>query len=126
MSFDQTELHLRSRCTMVRNASGRRDGVRVLIVISDLRRALRIFRREVQGKSFLVADHDDLQFGVRWWTHLQWAKTCVDVWLRLLWWMAVERWRRAEPLPRAERDEIDRMSFPLKSSFPAAKGIDGK
>ncbi|MGC1451267.1 MAG: ElyC/SanA/YdcF family protein [Candidatus Sulfotelmatobacter sp.] len=72
------------------------DGRRVLIVTSDFhtRRSLSIFRHEVRGKSFSVAAaHDDTQFGTRWWTHRQWAKTCLDEWLRLLWWNAVERWR---------------------------------
>jgi len=69
---------------------------RVLIVTSEFhtRRALSIFRREIPGKSFSVAvARDETQFGTRWWTHRQWAKTCLDEWLRLLWWTAVERWR---------------------------------
>lgn len=75
---------------------GQQRGSSVLIVTSDFhtRRALSIFRHEVRGKSFSVAAaHDDTQFGVRWWTHRQWAKTCLDEWLRLTWWTAVERWR---------------------------------
>ena len=74
----------------------REDGSRILIVTSDFhtRRALSIFRHEVQGKSFSVAAaRDDTQFGTRWWAHRQWAKTCLDEWLRLVWWNAVERWR---------------------------------
>jgi hypothetical protein len=72
------------------------EGNRILIVTSEFhtRRALSIFRHEVRGKSFsVVVARDDTQFGIRWWTHRQWAKTCVDEWLRLLWWTAVERWR---------------------------------
>ena len=71
------------------------EGNRILIVTSEFhtRRALSIFRHEVRGKSFSVAvARDDTQFGIRWWTRRQWAKTCVDEWLRLLWWMVVERW----------------------------------
>jgi hypothetical protein len=71
-------------------------GTRILIVTSDFhtRRSLSIFRHELPGKSFTVAAaRDETQFGVRWWAHRQWAKTCVDEWLRLLWWTAVERWR---------------------------------
>jgi hypothetical protein len=74
----------------------REPGKRVLIVTSDFhtRRALSIFRHEIREKSFSVtAVQDDTQFGKRWWTHRQWAKTCVDEWLRLLWWNAVDRWR---------------------------------
>jgi hypothetical protein len=71
-------------------------GTRILLVTSDFhtRRALSIFRHEVRGKSFSVAAaHDSTQFGSRWWTHRQWAKTCADEWLRMLWWSAVERWQ---------------------------------
>ena len=71
-------------------------GDRVLIVTSDFhtRRALSIFRHEIRGKSFSVAAaRDDTQFGARWWTHRQWAKTCVDEWMRLVWWSEVDRWR---------------------------------
>lgn len=70
-------------------------GSRILIVTSEFhtRRALSIFRHEVRGKSFSVAvAPDDAQFGTRWWTHRQWAKTCVDEWMRLLWWTIIERW----------------------------------
>lgn len=72
------------------------EGNRVLIVTSEFhtRRALSIFRHEVRGKSFSVAVvRDETQFGTRWWTHRQWAKTCVEEWTRMLWWTGVERWR---------------------------------
>ena len=72
------------------------DGNRILIVTSDYhtRRSLSIFRHEMRGKSFSVAAaRDDLQFGTHWWTNRQWAKTCVDEWLRLIWWNGVDRWR---------------------------------
>ena len=68
----------------------------VLIVSSDFhtRRALNIFRHEIPGASFsTAAARDETQFGTRWWTRRQWAKTCVDEWLRLVWWNAVDRWR---------------------------------
>jgi DUF218 domain len=67
----------------------------VLIVTSDFhtRRARSIFRHQVPGRTFSVAaSHDSAQFGTRWWTHRQWAKTLVDEWLRLLWWNGVDRW----------------------------------
>jgi len=69
---------------------------RILIVTSDYhtRRALSIFRHEMPGTSFsIAAAHDSSQFGVRWWTHRQWAKICLDEYLRLFWWTAIERWR---------------------------------
>jgi uncharacterized SAM-binding protein YcdF (DUF218 family) len=72
------------------------EGNRILIVTSDFhtRRALTIFRHKVRGKSFSVAAaHDDTQFGIRWWTRRQWAKTCMDEWLREVWWTAVDQWR---------------------------------
>jgi hypothetical protein len=71
-------------------------GNQVLIVTSDFhtRRALSIFRHEVRGKSFsIAASHDEAQFGIRWWTNRQWAKTCLEEWMKLLWWNAVDRWR---------------------------------
>jgi DUF218 domain len=74
----------------------RAEGRRVLVVTSDFhtRRALSVFRHEVQGKSFSVAAaRDGTQFGTRWWRHRQWAKTCADEWMRLMWWMLVDRWR---------------------------------
>jgi len=80
----------------VEKCLARETGSRVLIVTSEFhtRRSLSIFRHEVRGKSFAVAAaHDDSQFGARWWAHRQWAKTCLDEWLRLLWWNAVERWK---------------------------------
>jgi uncharacterized SAM-binding protein YcdF (DUF218 family) len=75
---------------------GEAGASRILLVTSDYHtgRALSIFRHEIQGKYFSVAAaHDDAQFGIRWWTHRQWSKTCLDEWLRLIWWNAVERWR---------------------------------
>jgi DUF218 domain len=74
----------------------REKGNRVLIVTSDFhtRRSLSIFRREVRGKYFSVTvARDAAQFGMKWWTHRQWAKTCMEEWQRLLWWMVIERWR---------------------------------
>ncbi len=67
----------------------------VLIVTSDFhtRRALSIFRREVPGYEYSVAAaQQGTQFGARWWTHRQWAKTLVDEWLRLIWWKLVDQW----------------------------------
>jgi hypothetical protein len=72
------------------------DSNRVLIVTSDFhtRRALSIYRHELRGRIFSVAaSRDDTQFGPRWWSHRQWAKTCTDEWLRTLWWNLVERWQ---------------------------------
>jgi hypothetical protein len=73
-----------------------REGAKsVLIVTSDFhtRRALSIFRKEVRAYEFSVAaSHQETQFGTRWWTHRQWAKTFVDEWLRLIWWKLVDQW----------------------------------
>jgi len=73
----------------------RENGKNVLIVTSDFhtRRALSIFQKEIPARSFSVAAaRDDTQFGARWWTQRQWAKTCLDEWLRSLWWYAVDKW----------------------------------
>jgi len=73
------------------------EGVkRVLIVTSDFhtRRALSVFRRELPQYEYSVAAaRDEAQFGVRWWTHRQWAKIFVDEWLRMIWWKLVDQWR---------------------------------
>jgi hypothetical protein len=74
----------------------REGGKSVLIVTSDFhtRRALSVFRREIPGHEYSVAAaRDETQFGVRWWTHRQWAKTFVNEWMRLIWWKVVDQWR---------------------------------
>jgi hypothetical protein len=68
----------------------------VLIVTSDFhtRRALSIFRHELDGRSFSTATaRDAAQFGLAWWRHRQWAKTCLYEWMRLIWWKGIDRWR---------------------------------
>lgn len=73
----------------------REGGKSVLIVTSDFhtRRALSIFRREIPGHEYsAAAARHEAQFGVKWWTHRQWAKTFVDEWLRLIWWKTVDQW----------------------------------
>lgn len=72
------------------------SGTSILIVTSDFhtRRALSIFRHQIRGKFFSVAAaHNSPEFGSRWWTHRQWAKTCADEWLKTIWWNVVERWK---------------------------------
>ena len=79
-----------------RNCLEKQHASRVLIVTSDFhtRRALSVFRREIPAFSFsTAAAYDDAQFGTHWWTHRQWAKTCFEEWLRLIWWNAIDRWR---------------------------------
>jgi hypothetical protein len=74
----------------------REGGQSVLIVTSDFhtRRALSVFRREIPRHEYsAAAARNEEQFGVRWWTHRQWAKTFVDEWLRLIWWKTVDQWR---------------------------------
>ena len=71
-------------------------GKRVLIVTSDFhtRRALSIFDHVLPARSFSVTGvYDNSQFGTHWWQRRQWAKTCLDEWLKLLWWNFVDRWR---------------------------------
>lgn len=74
----------------------RTGGKSVLIVTSDFhtRRALSVFRREIPGHEYsIAASRNEEQFGVKWWTHRQWAKILVDEWLRLIWWKMVDQWR---------------------------------
>jgi hypothetical protein len=71
-------------------------GKSVLIVTSDFhtRRALSIFRREVPGYDYSVAAaRDEAQFGAKWWTHRQWAKTLLDECLKLVWWKILDQFR---------------------------------
>jgi hypothetical protein len=89
-------LSTREEADDVKKCLAGEEGRRILIVTSEFhtRRSLSIFRHELPGKSFsLAAVRDETQFGVRWWTHRQWAKTFLDEWLRLVWWSGVERWR---------------------------------
>jgi hypothetical protein len=77
------------------NCLAREDGKSVLIVTSNFhtRRALSIFQRELPQYTYsTAAAYDDQQFGERWWTHRQWAKTFLDEWLKLLWWKTVDQW----------------------------------
>src|SRR5262249_44102672 len=70
------------------------DGSRILIVTSDFhtRRALSIFRHQLRNKTFSVAaSHQPTEFGTRWWTHRQWAKTFAGEWTKVIWWNCVER-----------------------------------
>ncbi len=70
---------------------------RILLVTSDFhtRRALAIFRHEIPGVHFSVAAaYDPAQYGAKWWQHRQWAKTFFDEYVRLVWWHAVDRWRK--------------------------------
>jgi hypothetical protein len=72
------------------------DGSRILIVTSDFhtRRALSIFRHQLRDKTFSVAaSHEPTEFGTRWWSHRQWAKTFVGEWTKVIWWNCIERWR---------------------------------
>jgi DUF218 domain len=74
----------------------RQGGKSVLIVTSDFhtRRALSVFRREVPGYEYSVAaSRNDSSFGVKWWTHRQWAKIFFDEWLRMIWWKMIDQWR---------------------------------
>lgn len=89
-------LSTRAESHDVANCLANQPVQRVLIVTSDFhtRRALSIFRHEFLGKTFSIgAAHDSTQFGTRWWTQRQWAKTCLDEWIRFFWWGVVERWR---------------------------------
>jgi hypothetical protein len=84
------EAHDVEKCLTAENSKS------ILIVTSDFhtRRALSIFRHEIRSKSFsIAAAHNSTEFGSRWWTHRQWAKTCTDEWLRTIWWNVVERWK---------------------------------
>lgn len=91
-----TGLSTRDESRDVARCLAHETGTRILLVTSDFhtRRALSIFRHELRGMTVsAAAAHDDMQFGTRWWRHRQWAKTCLDEWLRVIWWNAIERWQ---------------------------------
>jgi hypothetical protein len=70
---------------------------KVLIVTSQFhtRRALTIFRHRLPQFQFSVAAaRDPTQFGVAWWTQREWAKSTLDEWMKLVWWEAIDRWRK--------------------------------
>jgi DUF218 domain len=70
---------------------------KVLIVTSQFhtRRALAIFRRRLPQFQFsIAAAGDSAQFGVAWWTRREWAKVTLDEWMKLVWWEAIDRWRK--------------------------------
>jgi len=80
----------------VEQCLSREAGDRVLLVTSEFhtRRALSIFRHEVRDRTFSVATvRDEKQFGARWWLHREWAKTCLDEWMKFIWWNGIDRWR---------------------------------
>jgi uncharacterized SAM-binding protein YcdF (DUF218 family) len=69
----------------------------VLIVTSEFhtRRSLSIFRHRLPQYEFSVAAaRDPTQFGNAWWTNREWAKITLEEWMKLLWWEAVDRWRK--------------------------------
>jgi uncharacterized SAM-binding protein YcdF (DUF218 family) len=69
---------------------------KVLVVTSDYhtRRAVSIFRHEFVGDDVsIAAAFDSQQYGTKWWSHRQWAKTNLDEWLKMVWWQCVDRWR---------------------------------
>ena len=69
---------------------------RILLVTSEFhtRRTAMIFRHRLpQYEIHVAAARNPWQFGERWWTNREWAKTTFDEWLKIFWWQAVDRWR---------------------------------
>jgi uncharacterized SAM-binding protein YcdF (DUF218 family) len=69
---------------------------RVLIVTSEFhtRRALMIFRHRLpQYEIHVAAAHNPFQFGEKWWTNREWAKTTFDEWIKMTWFEIADRWR---------------------------------
>src|SRR5215831_20902318 len=85
-------LSTREETRDVQNCLTPEDGSRILIVTSDFhtRRALSIFRHQLRDKAFsIAASHEPTEFGTRWWSHRQWAKTCVGEWTKVIWWNCI-------------------------------------
>jgi vancomycin permeability regulator SanA len=69
---------------------------RVLIVTSEFhtRRALMIFRHRLpQYEIHVAAAYSPFQFGEKWWTNREWAKTTFDEWIKMMWFEIADRWR---------------------------------
>ena len=69
---------------------------RALIVTSSYhtRRALFIFRRRLPQYQWSAAAADDPEtFNPAWWRKREWAKTFLAESMKLVWWVAVDRWR---------------------------------
>jgi vancomycin permeability regulator SanA len=69
---------------------------RVLIVTSEFhtRRALMIFRHRLpQYEIHVAAAYSPFQFGEKWWTNREWAKTTFDEWIKMTWFEIADRWR---------------------------------
>lgn len=81
----------------VADCIAKKDIRRILLVTSDYhtRRALSTFRHELPGYDFsIAAASDPNQFGSHWWRRRQWAKVNLEEWLKLVWWQAIDRWRK--------------------------------
>ena len=68
----------------------------VLIVTSEFhtRRALMILRHRLPEYQFSVAAaYNSWEYGEKWWTNREWAKTTFDEWIKMIWWELVDRWR---------------------------------
>jgi hypothetical protein len=69
---------------------------RILIVTSEFhtRRALMTLRHRLPQYQFSVAAaRNPWEYGEKWWTNREWAKTTFDEWLKMTWFQLVDRWR---------------------------------
>ena len=109
-----TVLNITAQCTWEEAAEVRefleRAGARsVLLVTSEYhsRRALSIFRRLLPGMDCgIIGVPEPSSFGTHWWLHREWAKCTLYEWIRLLWWIGVDRWmapRHADAVVTASR-----------------------
>lgn len=95
-----TVLNITSQCTWQEAAEVAevlpQMGVRsALLVTSEYhsRRTLSVFRRMLPGIACgIIAVPESHVFGTHWWQHREWAKSTFLEWIRLLWWLAVDRW----------------------------------
>jgi hypothetical protein len=78
-----------------------------IIVTSNYhsRRALSIAQHALPEYSWSVAAAPDVQFGVAWWKHREWAKTTFTEWQKLCWWMIIDRYKEPQHLFRVVSHE---------------------
>ena len=67
-----------------------------IIVTSNYhtRRALYVAQHVLPEYRWTVAAAPDVQFGVAWWQHREWAKTTFTEWQKLCWWIIIDKYKK--------------------------------
>lgn len=89
---DSTQSELREISSCLRTILP--SSTSALIVTSNFhtRRALSVAKHVLPQYRWSVGAAPDPTFGVRWWEHREWAKTCFTEWEKTIWWQLIEKW----------------------------------